>query len=553
MLIEKYRNRGAVSSRLTAAPGTRQTHMAFLRARPSLRPLGAWALLTLLPMALEAQRGGQRGGQRGAQRGGGRGGAVGAPAGRETEVPRGGGADAPPLMVLVGRPTDRSVTLNLLASEPMTVRIRYGASADAMSHQTPATRLTPGVPTEVAVAGLVPDRRYTYQVESYRGDRAPVLEAPATWHTQRAPGQPFTFTVQGDSHPERVGRMFDEALYRRTLAQVRDGAPDFHLMLGDDFSIERLISRGAVSGPAVDAVYAGQRRFLDVVSRHSVVVPVNGNHEEAARFLLDGTPTSAPVLAGLARNRFFSPPMPDGFYSGDSVPVPHLGLPRDYFAWTWGDALFVVIDPYWHTPPTDPGTVPRGGREGREGREAGGGNAMQAAGVGRDLWQMTLGDAQYAWLARTLRHSTARWKFVFAHHVLGTGRGGVELADVAEWGGRDRSGVDAFRRKRPSWPMPIHQLFVDTRVTVFFQGHDHLFARQEKDGVIYQSVPNPADPTYTAFNREAYRSGDILPNSGHLRVRVEPEGLQVDYIRAFLPSSPDGALDGRVAFTYRVR
>ncbi len=33
---------------------------------------------------------------------------------------------------------------------------------------------------------------------------------------------------------------------------------------------------------------------------------------------------------------------------------------------------------------------------------------------------------------------------------------------------------------------------VKTGVTIFFQGHEHLLARQEKDGVIYQEVPNPA-------------------------------------------------------------
>jgi len=30
--------------------------------------------------------------------------------------------------------------------------------------------------------------------------------------------------------------------------------------------------------------------------------------------------------------------------------IPYIGLLRNYFAWTWGDALFVVIDPYWESP-----------------------------------------------------------------------------------------------------------------------------------------------------------------------------------------------------------
>ena len=54
-------------------------------------------------------------------------------------------------------------------------------------------------------------------------------------------------------------------------------------------------------------------------------------------------------------------------------------------------------------------------------------------------------------------------------------------------------------------------------VTIFFQGHDHLFARQERDGIVYQEVPMPADQGYVAYNEDRYLSGVKLPNSGHLR------------------------------------
>ena len=101
--------------------------------------------------------------------------------------------------------------------------------------------------------------------------------------------------------------------------------------------------------------------------------------------------------------------------------------------------------------------------------------------------------------------------------------------------------------------MPIHQLLVANHVTIFFQGHDHLFARQELDGVVYQSLPNPADDTYTAFNRDAYRSGETAANSGHLRVSVSPDNTRVDYVRSWLPGQ--GGVergDGDVSHTYVV-
>ena len=63
----------------------------------------------------------------------------------------------------------------------------------------------------------------------------------------------------------------------------------------------------------------------------------------------------------------------------------------------------------------------------------------------------------------------------------------------------------------------------------------------------------PADPTYTAYNSDAFLSGDKLPNAGHLRVRVAPELVTVDYIRSFLPADEvDGHRDGEVAFTYTI-
>lgn len=522
----------------------------------ALRPALALLLAATLPPAEEASA--QRG-VRGGGRGGGARGGSGAPA---AASPASGGADA--VTQLVGRPTDRSAVVSVLAAAAGDAYVEYGTEAGRLGGRTAVGRLDGRLPAEFAIAGLRPDTRYHYRVllRSAAGDW--VAQPPAEFRTQRAPGSTFAFTVQGDSHPERAGRMYDATLYRQTLGQVAAAAPDFHVLLGDDFSIERLIAQRALSAPAVEAVYRGQRDFLAAVGRSTPLVLVNGNHEEAARVLLDGTATSAPVLAARARIAMFPLPEPDGFYTGDTAAVPHVGRPRDYYAWTWGDALFVVLDPYWHSqvvvdaPPgggggNRSGAARGGGQGGRQGG-GGGGNALQATGVMRDLWNVTLGDAQYAWLTRTLEGSRARYKFVFAHHVLGTGRGGVELADLYEWGGRDRRGDDQFRQRRPSWPLPIHQLMVRTGVTAFFQGHDHLFAHQEKDGVIYQSTPNPADPTYTAFNREAYRSGTVLPNSGHLRVTVSPDSVQVAYIRSFLPADTSATQrNGAVAHAYTVR
>ncbi len=458
---------------------------------------------------------------------------------------RGAAGPASNLSCFLGRPTDRSIALSVLAASELTAWAEYGVNPGTYTEKTDVRAVQPNVPCEFEITALTPNTRYYYRLlirTPGKNDFTP--EPEATFHTQRAPGSTFTFALQGDSHPERDGKMFSPELYWLTMRNAAKDPPDFYLTLGDDFSIERLISRKALSQANVDQVYAYQRSFLGVVGRSSPLFLVNGNHEQAARYLLDDTADNAAVLAGLARTCLYPLPAPDAFYTGDAEEVKHVGLLRDYYAWTWGDALFVVIDPYWHS------AVPVDDEAGGRQRDK---NGNTDGGKKRDLWEVTLGETQYRWFTRTLTESKARWKFVFCHHVLGTGRGGIERAGLYEWGGKNERGVSMFAEKRPGWELPIHQLMVKTGVTIFFQGHDHLYARQELDGIVYQSCPNPADDTYQAFNRDAYRSGDVLPNSGHLRVTVSPEKVTVDYVRSWLPKDENTQhKNNEVSYSYTI-
>ncbi|MBY0263098.1 MAG: metallophosphoesterase, partial [Phycisphaerales bacterium] len=473
---------------------------------------------------------------------------------------------------ILGRPTDHTVTVSVLSATAMEAFVEYGTAPGVYAKKTPTRAFKGGEPTEFEIAELASNAAYFYRVRTkVAGSAEFVPHEEAIFHTQRRRGETFTFGVQGDSHPERLGRMYDPGLYVQTLNLVAKDAPDFYFLMGDDFSIERLIERGNKNQSAVDAIYAHQRGFLGLVGKATPLMLVNGNHEQAAKYLLDGTANNFAVLAGKARTNFFPLPAPGGIYTGNAEPVEHIGLLRDYYAWEWGDALFVVIDPYWHSDvavdneagvkaPQQPGESNRDVKR-RERDNQGGGNqpagdppANRQGKGSRDLWQITLGDVQYLWLGKTLRESKAKFKFVFSHHVSGTGRGGIEVAGLYEWGGEDRRGVDRFFQMRPKWEKPIHDLMRDTGVTIFFQGHDHLYARQELDGVVYQTCPNPADPTFTAFNAQAYKSGDIFPNSGHLRVTVTPESAKVEYVRSFCPQDEgEGKANGSIAHSYVVK
>ena len=209
--------------------------------------------------------------------------------------------------------------------------------------------------------------------------------------------------------------------------------------------------------------------------------------------------------------------------------LPGIGALRDYCAWTWGDALFVILDNYWHSP----ALVDTALHERDDGNNSGRKN--------RDWWGLTLGDTQYQWFRRTLEQSKARYKFVFAHHVLGSGRGGIDEAHLYEWGGQNQRGMSEFKQRRPGWELPIHALMVKHGVTAFFQGHDHLYAKQTLDGIIYQEVPQPSAVNSNSGPSLAtsyhYSSGKILSSSGHMRVTVTPTQVIAAYVRSWQPSA----------------
>lgn len=419
--------------------------------------------------------------------------------------------------IVLGAPTDKSIQINLLFNTATVCRVDYSTDKNQLTNSTAEKSFQMNVPNVITLDNLLPQKRYYFRL-SYKENGATTYSQSNiyTFVTKRLSGSAFSFGVQGDSHPERAGNMFNAQLYLQNMENVSQKGVDFYFAMGDDFSIENLIQNNTVTQPNVDAVYQLQRKYLGAVGCNASIFLVNGNHEQAAKYLLDGTATNPAVMAANARKKYYPAPLPDNFYSGDNENVPFIGKLGDYYAFTWGDALFVVIDPYWHSSiavDNDPyGTTQ----------------------TNKNYWDITLGLEQYNWFKNVLQTSTAKYKFVFTHHVLGTGRGGIEEANLCEWGGYSKNGTWGFTQYRSGWEMPIHQLMVANHVTIFFQGHDHLYCKQILDGVIYQSVPNPADNTYTAFNASAYTSGIIYPNSGFLNVSVSSDKVQVDYIAAAL-------------------
>ena len=66
--------------------------------------------------------------------------------------------------------------------------------------------------------------------------------------------------------------------------------------------------------------------------------------------------------------------------------------------------------------------------------------------------------------------------------------------------------------------------------TIVDTGHDHLYAKQDLDGIVYQEAPQPGDTkgsTHSAAEY-GYKNGTILPSSGHMRIIVSASKTKID-------------------------
>lgn len=427
--------------------------------------------------------------------------------------------------VILGRPTTNSVTLSLYAQADNQVAIAYVAYGSTAFVQTPPINLKANMPQNIDLTGLTPNTAYTYKL---------IINGQASdahvFHTQRAIGDSFVFTLDADPH-NRDPR-FSGEVYARTLTNARADRPDFHINLGDTFMTEKVQSRTYAEA---ESTFTDMRPYLGIIGGDAPLFLVNGNHEGELGWLLRGTETGLPIWSTQLRERYYPNPMPGAFYTGSANSDASLNAIRDsYYAWTWGDALFVVLDPFWYTL-----TKPRPDNLDNN-------------------WGWTLGQAQYTWLKSTLAGSSARYKFIFIHHLVGgndtDARGGIEAAPYFDWGGKNADGTYGFEKQRPGWGKPIHQLLVDYKVSAVFHGHDHVFVKQVLDGIIYQEMPQPSIAEYNNTRLAAdygYLNGDILGSSGHLRVTVTSAQVTVEYVRSYLPKDEKpNQKNGQVDNTY---
>ena len=464
--------------------------------------------------------------------------------------------------ILLGRPTDESITANIIPDANAEFYVEYGASSGSYDDQTSTFSATANVPSEIVISDLDANTEYFYRIV-YRqtGTTEWNYAEEHSFITQRSAGSSFAFTVTSDNHLGQYGgQTTDElALWQVTLQNILADQPDFHIDTGDTFPMDPSPLGTGMTDAEAKAAYLYDRPYLGAVTHSIPYFQALGNHENEEGWNFDDaftSPDQSLALVGMKYRKLYYPnPVPDAFYSGNTdTSYGVIGgdtSQEDYWAWIWGDALFVVIDPYHYSLAWSSEGDSYGG-EGQDGEIQG------------TRWDWTLGIQQYLWLKSVLENSHAKYKFVFTHHVAGGasvpekesvyGRGGQSAAPFFEWGGRNTDGAWAFDVHRPAsdgWSLPIHQLMVKNGVSIFFHGHDHDYARELVDGIVYLECPKPDDAGYAwepysyGHNEGLYPDAIVeLQNSGYFRVNVSPSETKVEYVRSYLPG--DGT-NGMVA------
>lgn len=396
-------------------------------------------------------------------------------------------AAVPVIAKLVGAVSSSGFTIAISATSAVKAYIEYGYTKNSIEGKTQLIDIAKGATQNFSIANLKANTLIYYKVRYAIGNSRNYASL-----TQRSVKTAVietktsnVFAIQADPHMDENS---SADVYDGTLKQIVAASPAFLMDLGDIFMVDKLPNKSEANIRARFELMKGYYQKLGSIPLKICL----GNH--------DGELGYSSFNTKKYRKEYF--PEETGELA--------------YYSFTGPDQLHIVLDPFTYTMknPTTAG------------------------------WEWTLGKTQYDWLVETLKNSKEKHKFIYIHHLLvgdQTSRGGIEIAKKNEWGGNNNDGTYGFDASRPGWGKPIHQLLLDYKVGFVFKGHDHLYVKQELDGVIYQTVPQPSHPGEKInVNQYGYISGKGVGGSGYLKVSTSGDQAKVDFI----------LFDGKVADTY---
>ena len=396
-------------------------------------------------------------------------------------------AAVPVTSKVVGTTTSSSFSIAVMATSAVKAYVEYGYSKGVIAGKTSTYSFSKGSSQNISISNLKANSLVYYKVK-YAVGASKNFSSLTQMSIKTVPAQVFssnTFAIQADPHMDENS---SAAVYEGTLNQIVAATPAFLMDLGDIFMVDKLADKSEAN---IRSRFELMKGFYQKLGNVPLKICL-GNHDGELGYSKFNTKNY--------RKEYF----------------PEQTGELAYYSFTGPDQLHVVLDPFTYTikNPTANG------------------------------WEWTLGKTQYDWLVETLKNSKEQHKFIYIHHLLvgdPQSRGGVEIAMKNEWGGKNNDGTYGFGTNRPGWGKPIHQLLLDYKVGFVFKGHDHLYVKQELDGVIYQTVPQPSHPGEKIdVTQYGYISGKGVGGSGFLKVSTSGNTAQVDFI----------LFDGKVADSY---
>jgi len=407
-----------------------------------------------------------------------------------------------PLLVppLLGRPTHNSISLSLVAANrDIVCHLKFkreDSTREEFWQRTDDLAVRAESAAEVELQPLSPGTIYRYELFArFKDDKEFQLVTSQTFRTQRLEPAPFSFAVFSDSHltPYHQGRL---KVLSEVSASIQARRPEFLLMLGDNIQTFSTSHGGPMVEPGFGPLlYLLLRKGLGDLPAAVPVFTAVGNWEGENGW----HPERERNWARQARKEYVCNPEPTTYPQGG-------GKGEDYYGFTWGDALFLVLNVTGYTTADHSLGSPIGRK---------------------DDW--TLGEKQREWLQRQLAGSKARWKFLFIHHTVG-GNGGDEM--------NSRYGRGGGRAARVGEQALIHEWMRQYGVQALFYGHDHVFTDKVVDSIHYVCVGSAGAPWKFGTGETGYEK--FWADSGYTWVEVGLDSLKVSFIR------PDDIIAGGV-------
>lgn len=399
-----------------------------------------------------------------------------------------------PVLALYGAPLVVAPTANsfrvsavVQGGEPSVLRARLRLEADSeWSEPVPPTTRAPDL-AEWTFDGLEPGTRYEFDVSEVT-DGEPKLHFEGSALTQRGPDESFSFAMLSDTH---IGPYLDfynqgdPEVLQTIAAEIGQATPDFVVNLGDMLDYHYFFFHAPPPSAEVAALaYQNYRALLGDMAGHVGHFPVIGNWDGEA-----GSLTPEQIAMSRGQRQLYVPAPEPGTYPEGGGPG------ADYYAFTWGDALFIVLNVMSYT------------------------TAVHELNFDEAPDDWTLGADQLAWLEDTLKAATSKWRFTFIHHTVGGAAGDAANSAYGRGGGQAAYvGEQAI----------VHQMLLDYGVQIFFYGHDHVFADMVVDGVHY-SMPGSAGAPWK-FDSSLTGYTEYWDESGWGLVDVSPDSVHVQFI-----------------------